>query len=173
MELWDVYGIDREMTGKTVERGASFGKGEHHMGAHVCLFNSDGEMLIQKRQPHKSYGGRWDLSAGGSSLAGENSRDTAHRELFEEIGVEYDFSDVRPHLTINRFNIFDDVYLIEKDVDISTLTLQAEEVESVKWADADEIISLIENKDFVPYYPELIRLLFVMRKRYGSYLLEK
>ncbi len=174
MELWDVYGIDRERTGKTMERGADFGKGEHHMGAHVCLFNSEGKMLIQKRQPFKSgYGGRWDLSAGGSALAGENSRETARRELLEEIGVEYDFSDIRPHLTINRVNIFDDVYLIEKDVDISALILQAEEVERVAWASAEEIIALIEKKEFVPYYPELIKLLFVMRKRYGSYLLEK
>lgn len=170
MELWDVYGIDREKTGETIERGAGFGENAHHMGAHICVFNSEGKMLIQKRQPFKSgYGGRWDLSAGGSSLSGENSRETAHRELLEEIGIDYDFSGVRPHLTINRPNIFDDVYLIVKDVDISTLTLQDTEVERVEWADADRIVSLIEKDEFVPYYPELIRLLFVMKERYGSY----
>ena len=170
MELWDVYDIDREKSGKTMERGAKFEDGAHHMGAHICVFNSEGKMLIQKRQAAKSgYGGRWDLSAGGSSLAGENSRQTAHRELLEEIGIDHDFSDVRPHLTINRINIFDDIYLVKKDVDISTLKLQVEEVEKVAWADADEIVAMIEKDEFVPYYPELIRLLFVMKERYGSY----
>ena len=170
MELWDVYDIDREKSGKTMERGAKFEDGAHHMGAHICVFNSEGKMLIQKRQAAKSgYGGRWDLSAGGSSLAGENSRQTAHRELLEEIGIDHDFSGVRPHLTINRINIFDDIYLVKKDVDISTLKLQVEEVEKVAWADACEIVEMIENDEFVPYYPELIRLLFVMKERYGSY----
>jgi isopentenyldiphosphate isomerase len=170
MELWDVYDIDREKSGKTMERGAKFDDGTHHMGAHICVFNSEGKMLIQKRQAAKSgYGGRWDLSAGGSSLAGENSRQTAHRELLEEIGIDHDFSGVRPHLTINRVNIFDDIYLVKKDVDISALTLQDTEVERVAWADADEIVAIIEKDEFVPYYPELIRLLFVMKERYGSY----
>ena len=170
MELWDVYGIDREKIGKTMERGAKFEDGAHHMGAHICVFNTEGKMLIQKRQAFKSgYGGRWDLSAGGSSLAGENSRLTAHRELLEEIGIDHDFSGVRPHLTINRVNIFDDIYLVIKDVDISKLSLQESEVEKVMWADADEIVALIERDEFVPYYPELIRLLFAMRHCYGSY----
>ena len=170
MELWDIYGIDREKTGKTMARGEAFSDGAHHMGAHICVFNSEGKMLIQKRQSFKSgYGGRWDLSAGGSSLVGENSRETAHRELLEEIGIDHDFTGVRPHLTINRPNIFDDIYLVIKDVDISTLTLQESEVERVEWADADRIVSLIEKDEFVPYYPELISLLFVMKDRYGSY----
>jgi len=170
MELWDVFDINREKIDKTMERGSAFGDGEHHMGTHICVFNSDGKMLIQKRQPFKSgYPGRWDLSAGGSSLAGETSCETAHRELFEEIGIDHDFTNVRPHLTINRPNIFDDIYLVIKDVDISTLTLQSDEVDRVAWADADEIVELIEKNEFVPYYPELIRLLFVMRERYGSY----
>ncbi len=170
MELWEVFDIDRKSTGKTMERGAAFSEGAHHQGAHICVFSSEGKILIQKRESHKSgYGGRWDLSAGGSSLAGESSRETAHRELLEEIGIDHDFSGVRPHLTINRINIFDDIYLVIKDVDISALTLQAEEVERVAWADADEIVAMIEKDEFVPYYPELIRLLFVMKDRYGSY----
>ena len=70
MELWDVYDIDRKNTGETMERGNGFAEGAHHMGAHICVFNSEGKMLIQKRQAAKSgYGGRWDLSAGGSSLS--------------------------------------------------------------------------------------------------------
>lgn len=170
MELWDIYDIDRKNTGKTMERGEEFCEGAHHMGAHICVFNSEGKMLIQKRQAAKSgYGGRWDLSAGGSSLAGEKSRETAHRELFEEIGIDHDFSGVRPHLTINRPNIFDDIYLVTKDVDISSLALQESEVEKVAWADVFEIVELIEKDEFVPYYPELIRLMFVMKERYGSY----
>lgn len=170
MELWDVYDKNRVRTGRVMERGEPIKSGDHHMGAHVCVFNSEGKLLIQKRQPFKKgYPGRWDLSVGGSSLSGETSDMTAHRELLEEIGIDYDFCGIRPHFTMNREGIFDDFYIIEKDVDIASLSLQAEEVEAVRWATADGICELIEREEFVPYYPELIRLIFVMRGRYGTY----
>lgn len=170
MESWDIYDIDRNKKEGQMLRTEPIKAGDYHMGAHVGVFNHMGQMLIQKRQPFKDgYPGRWDLTSGGSSLQGENSRQTAHRELLEEVGIDHDFTDVRPHLTINREGLFDDFYLIEKEVSISDLKLQYEEVEAVKWAALDEIIDMIEKSEFVPYYEELIRLLFAMRKGYGSY----
>ena len=174
MELWDIYDIDRVKKDGYAVRGEPLTDGSCHMGAHICVFNSKGQLLIQKRVEHKSgYGGRWDLSAAGSALAGETSRQVAHRELLEEIGIDYDFEGIRPHFTINRPNIFDDFYIIQKDVDISRLTIQKEEVSEVRWAELSEIFELIEKKEFVPYYTELICLIFAMRGRYSSYRIEE
>ena len=60
-------------------------------------------------------------------------------------------------------------YLVEKEVHLSQLTLQPEEVQGVKWADREEILQLIETDQFVPYYPGWISYLFESRKSYGSY----
>ena len=57
MEHWDIYNADRIPTGKTIERDTPLQKGEYHLVVHVCIFNSDGELLIQKRQPWKSQAG--------------------------------------------------------------------------------------------------------------------
>ena len=53
MELWDVYDVDRQLTGKTMVRGEPFEKGAYHIVVHICVFNSEGQMLIQQRQPFK------------------------------------------------------------------------------------------------------------------------
>ena len=174
MELWDIYDIDRNKLPGEMVRGSDYRPDEYHLVVHICVFGSDGRMLIQKRQPFKQdFSGLWDITVGGSSVKGENSRQAAHRELLEEVGIDYDFTDVRPHFTVNGTHIFDDFYLIEKDVDETSLSLQYEEVEAVKWATEEEILKMIDEKVFIPYEKTLIPLLFALRKHYGVHNLSK
>ena len=49
MELWDVYDINRNKTGKTAVRGEGLPEGGYHLVVHVCIIGSDGRMLIQQR----------------------------------------------------------------------------------------------------------------------------
>ena len=173
MEKWDVYDVDRHLTGKTMVRGEPFEEGAYHLVVHVCVFNSEGKMLIQQRQPFKhGWSGMWDVTCGGSAVTGESSRAAAHRELLEEVGIDIDFSGIRPHLTVNHGYGFDDVYIVQKDVDISTLELQYEEVKAVKWASCDEIFSMIDSGEFIPFYKSFISLLFDKRKG-GNGCIEK
>ena len=59
-----------------------------HRIARVFLFNSKGELLIQKRSDsHASLPGRWDQSAAGHVDEGEDYAHAAERELHEEVGV--------------------------------------------------------------------------------------
>lgn len=168
MELWDVYDINRNKTNKTMVRGEAFEKDAYHLVIHVCIFNSKGEMLIQQRQPFKEgWPNMWDITVGGSAIKGDTSQSAAERELFEEIGLRVDFTNSRPHISINFEKGFDDVYLIEQDVDINQLSLQYEEVQKVKWASKEEIFSMIESGEFIPYYKSLIQLFFDTRKKYG------
>ncbi len=69
---------------------------------------------------------------------------------------------------MNFNNGFDDIYLIEQDVDINELSLQYEEVQKVKWASKEEIFSMIDSGEFIPYYQSLIQLFFDARKKYGA-----
>jgi len=168
MEFWDIYNSDREKTGATMVRGDRIKPGDHHIMVHVCVFNNAGQMLIQLRHPDKEvWGDKWDISAGGSAVAGDTSSVAIHREMLEEIGIDYDFSNIRPHLTVNIHGAFDDIYIVDLDADISTLRLQPEEVKQVKWADRDEIFRMIDSGEFVPYRKSLISLIFDMRSGYG------
>lgn len=170
MELWDLYRMDRTKSGRTIVRDGAFNSGEYHLAVHACIFNTKGEMLIQQRQPFKSdWSNMWDVTVGGSAISGDTSQTAMERELFEEIGLKIDLQNVRPHLTINFDVGFDDIYLIEKDLDIESLTLQYEEVQRVKWASVDEICQMLDEGVFIPYYKNLIRLFFDIRKQYGAH----
>jgi isopentenyldiphosphate isomerase len=170
MEFWDVYDVNRNKTDKSMVRGEPVEKGHYHLVVHVCIFNAKGEMLIQQRQPFKKgWSNLWDVTVGGSAVAGDTSQVAAQRELFEEIGLEMDFTARRPHVTFNFVEGFDDFYLIEKEVDLNSLSLQYEEVQAVRWASKEQILEMIEKGEFIPYYASLIQLLFDMRKAYGSH----
>lgn len=170
MELWDVYNRDRTKSGKTMVRGEKNEKGVYRLVVHACIFNSKGEMLIQQRQPFKSgWSNMWDITVGGSAIAGETSQTAAEREIFEEIGLKINLQNVQPNLTINFDSGFDDVYLIERDLDVNDLVLQYEEVQQVKWATLDEILQKLDDGTFIPYYKSLIQLFFDMRNNYGCH----
>ncbi|HHX68401.1 MAG: NUDIX domain-containing protein [Miniphocaeibacter sp.] len=169
METWDIYDKYRNKIGVT-GTDCKIGYNQYHLAVHVCIFNSKGEMLIQKRQAFmKIRAGLWDLTAGGNAITGEESYQAAERETFEELGIKLDLKDIRPHLTLNFPTGFDDIFLLEKEIDISRLKLQKEEVERVKWASKDEIIKLIKEDKFLSYYPSFIEMLFDIRKSYRTY----
>ncbi len=159
-ELWDIYDIDRAKTGRTVFRGNPMKPEDMHLVIHVCIFDDEGRMLIQQRQPWKTWGEYWDVSVGGSALAGENSRAAAHRELLEELGIDIDFSSLRPTFTHNFENGFDDFYLVTKNVKTDELSLQKEEVKAAKWASEAEVMAMLDEGSFIPFYKSFVKSLF-------------
>lgn len=167
-ELWDVYDKDRVKTGKLHKRGETLPEGQYHLVVHVCIFNSKNQMLIQQRQPFKdNWNNMWDLTVGGSAIAGDTSSQAAEREVYEELGLKLDLSNVRPDFTISFPNGFDDYYLVRKDVELSELVLQETEVQRVKWADKDEVLRMEEEGTFIPYW--FLGRLFDMKQWYQQF----
>ena len=170
MELFDLYTADRQKTDRTMVRGEPTPKGYYRMVVHVCIFNPEGQMLIQQRQPFKrGWSNLWDVTVGGCARAGDSSRAAAERETREELGLEIDLSEVRPSLTLHWEHGFDDYYLLTQEVDLSTLHLQYEEVQAVRWATRDEIMQMIDDGQFIPYEKGLIDLLFFQRNHRGAH----
>ena len=102
----------------------------------------------------------WDVTVGGSAMIGENSRQAAMREVAEELGLKIDLENIPPVITKYFSEGFDDIYILEKEIDISKLTLQYEEVQAVKWAGIEEILDMIGLKKFIPYDESVIQFLF-------------
>jgi len=127
-------------------------------------------MLIQQRTWTKiGWPGLWDLSAGGSALVGETSQQAAARELAEEVGLEVDFAFQAPHISLSKPGMLLDFYLAElPNIDLATLTLQADEVQDVRWSGQQEILDMIGQGTFCPFHASLIDLIFAVRQRPGE-----
>ena len=171
MEFWDLYTRDRIPTGEIHQRGKPLPAERYHMVVHVVIFNTRGEMLIQQRQPFKEgWPNMWDVTVGGSAIAGDSSRTAAQREVMEELGLRIDLSAEQPKLTIPFDVGFDDIYTLIQDVDLSSLTLQESEVQAVKWADEQEVLRMLADGRFIPYHKAFIELLFALRDSRGAHV---
>ena len=168
MEMLDLYTKDRVRTGRTMVRGTKVPEGYYRLVVHICIFDPEGRMLIQQRQPFKKgWSNMWDITVGGCAVAGDTSQAAAEREVREEIGLEVDLQDERPTMTTTFEGGFDDYYVLTRDVDLSTLHLQYEEVQAVRWAGKEEILRMIDDGSFIPYEKSLIELLFFFRNHSG------
>ena len=170
MEYFDIYDKDGVFTGKKVMHDYVLQKGEYRGLAHLCIFNSKGQMLIQKRGVDKiDWPGCWDISCGGGVNSGETTFQAAKRECKEELGIDVDF-DSRPIFRAFYPKGFDDYYTVYLDLALEELLVRQGEVLGVEWAELEEILSMMKNGKFVNYNPGFIELLFSMSKNRGTYL---
>ena len=60
-----------------------------HKVVHVLVFNSSGQLLLQKRSMNKDVApGKWDTSVGGHVSPREETTLAALREMKEELGID-------------------------------------------------------------------------------------
>ncbi|UQZ35671.1 NUDIX hydrolase [Paenibacillus sp. PK3_47] len=154
MELWDVLDGYGNKTGRTVERGKPMKQDEYHLVVHVWIQNSDGEFLITKRTPNKTFPNMWETT-GGSAITGDNSIQAALREVKEETGIDLTpangyclFRFKRQHY---KFPDFVDVWLFKEDIDINKVVYQPDEVCGAKWATPTQIRTMISSGEFVDF----------------------
>jgi isopentenyldiphosphate isomerase len=110
-----------------------------HRVTHVLVFNSTGQLYLQKRVESKDVQpGKWDTSVGGHVDAGEQYEQAAVREMSEELGI----SGIVPrrlygYLHRNEFESeMVATYLVEWD---GMISVQPEEISEGRFWDLREI----------------------------------
>lgn len=177
MELFDICDDEGEPTGQTRERSVVHRYGTVHRTAHVWITrkNSEGtvDILLQKRSADKdSFPGCYDISSAGHIPAGCDWKESALRELAEELGIEAEPQDLEYAGKVRTqfkgafhgqpfYNVeISAVYIYRKPVDESELALQNSEVESVRWMNLHACIRAVrENKMPNCLIPEELELL--------------
>ena len=162
-EIIDIYTPQHELTWRSVRLGEPLEGDDRLLVAHVCVLNGKNEMLCQLRSPAKGhYGGRWDLTAGGFVLSGEDASASALRELEEEMGLVLKPEDLRFVFTEPFSYVLDDYFLAKAEADPAALTLQEEEVADARWFSLEEVTAMIGDGRFVDYPLEGIRKVFLL-----------
>jgi 8-oxo-dGTP pyrophosphatase MutT (NUDIX family) len=121
-----------------------------HRATYILVFNSQGELFVQKRTQTKDvFPGYYDIAAGGVVLAGESYEEGAIRELEEELGIRetpltslFDFYYEDEHI-----RLWGRAFSCKYD---GELVLQEEEVESGEFMRVDEVFRLAKTEQFTP-----------------------
>jgi isopentenyldiphosphate isomerase len=130
-------------------RSEAIEKGLAHRIARVFVFNSNGELLIQKRSPKVKLAGKWDQSAAGHVDEGEDYVTAAAREANEEIGLKdvplteigkFYTEEVDENKVKKRFNM---LYVATYDGD---LVKDNDEVSEIKWIKPSELTAWMDER---------------------------
>ena len=65
---------------------------------------------------------------------------------------------------------FDDYYILNDKITLEEITIRENEVLGIKYATKQEILEMMEKKEFVNYAEGFIELLFSFSKQRGSYI---
>ena len=160
MEVIDICDEKGFPTGSTIDRDIAHRDGILHRTAHVWVVreNPSGyDILLQKRSMEKeSFPGLYDTSSAGHIPAGQEPIDSALRELKEELGISAQSSELSYagifriqyekefHGKLFRDNEVTRVYVYQEPIEIQNLTLQASEVDEVRWFDLEEVYKEIQ-----------------------------
>lgn len=118
-------------------------EGKLHRALSVFVFNSNGELLLQKRATGKYHsGGLWTNTCCSHPNVGESVLDAAHRRLKEEMGFDCPLTEIFSFIYKAKL----DNELTEYEFDHvlfgkfnGVFEINREEVEDAKWADLNSL----------------------------------
>lgn len=167
MEKIDVLDNKGNKTGEVKLKSEAHRDGDWHKAVHVWIVNSKGEILLQLRSKDKdTHPDCWDISAAGHVSAGEDSITSAMRETEEELGVILEPRDflfigsVIQQVVLNNGaiinNEFNDIYIVRANFDLSSLKIQKEEIDDVRYISKEELKTWVEEEreNLVPHKEE-------------------
>ena len=145
VEYNDVYNAQGQRTGKLHRRGKPWKPGEFGLVVCVWVYDGQGNILLTRRAPGKSFAGTWENS-GGAAKAGETSRQAIVRELFEETGIRAEEAEFELLDSDRDAHTFYDFYCLRRQTPLEQIVLLPGETDDVQWADFDKIHQMIREK---------------------------
>ena len=153
-EIFDVVNERDEVIGRETRREVHR-TGLKHRAVHVFVFNSRGEIFLQKRSMTKdSSPGLWDSSASGHLDCGEGYDACAVRELREEIGLNLSACPQRLFKVDACSDTGQEFVWLYQCESEGPFVLHPEEIEHGQWFAPEEVARWLEERpqDFAPAF---------------------
>lgn len=159
-EQLPVVDEDGNITGAVSRGHAHDGSRILHPVVHLHVFNSRGELYLQRRPEWKDIQpGKWDTSVGGHVDLGENVDKALQREAREELGLR-DFSPVSLGHYVFESRRERELVFVNKCVYDGTITPSSSELNGGRFWTAQEILDNIGKGIFTPNFEQEYKRFF-------------
>jgi isopentenyldiphosphate isomerase len=151
-EIFDVVNDLDEVIGRE-RRSIVHRDGLKHRAVHVLMFNSRGEVFLQKRSMSKdTHPGVWDSSASGHLDSGEDYDACAIREVREELGFTLNCAPRRLFKIEACQETGQEFVWVYKCESEGPFILHPEEIETGGWFAPEKVTQWMREKpqDFAP-----------------------
>ena len=154
-EFVEILTENGKSTGKNICKHEAHKYGICHGISAIGWIDNQGRLLIQKRaKTKKDEPNKWDLSSAGHIDVGESGIDAAIRKVFEELGIKVDKNELllidtylnkvklNEEIYINHFTY---LYMVKKDIELSDITIQENEVSEIKFVNKKDFLEIFNN----------------------------
>jgi len=144
------------------------GSGRRHLAITVLLYNSKGQVLLQKRK-HKIFDNIWDITGATHPLHTENGDESLEEATWRALDREYGIKEQIPLKNLGFFNYFAKyrgdcenehcaIFIGEYN---GTLNLNPEVGYEYKWVDKKEFLKDMDQnpQHYTPWAVEGVKLL--------------
>ena len=144
-EYFDIVDENDHIIGKAPREECHSNPNLIHRAVYILVFNSKGQLLLQKRSQHKDLdASKWTASASGHVDLGETYENAAARELEEELGIKEKI----------EFMFALDIYSKQQKMKAKVYKLRSngpfkinpKEIEEIKFFSLDELKQIIKTR---------------------------
>jgi isopentenyldiphosphate isomerase len=167
-ELFPLVDEEGRVIGKASRGECHNGSRLLHAVVHLHVFNSRGEVYLQKRPEWKDIQpGKWDTAVGGHIDYGETPEEALRREVREELGMEA-FTPER----VGKY-VFDStrerelVYVNRTTYD-GPISPSAEELDGGRFWTIEEIRNAIGRQVLTPNFESEFQRFFLVQEKEGT-----
>lgn len=160
-ELFPIVDADGNILGAITRGEAHSGSKVLHPVVHLHVFNSRGDLYLQKRPEWKDIQpGKWDTATGGHVDLGESVAQALRREVREELGIE-DFEPTSMgHYVFESLREKELVY-VHRTVYDGDIHPSESELDGGRFWSKQEIVDNLGNDVFTPNFESEYKRFFL------------